>query len=223
MIKKGLVLALILLMAAAVAYANTVVNSKHDMRNFVAGETSTQVCVYCHTPHQSTLANAQDPLWNHSVTLETVYGVYSSSTFNATATDIGTGNVGAGTQNVSLLCMGCHDGTTAVNSLYKQPLDGTSGVAISLTSASSAYLGTNLTDDHPVNFAYDAALVAADGGTGLNTPVATNRVDNTVPWIPLFTSTVQCGSCHNVHDNQYGPFLRATNVGSGLCLRCHIK
>ncbi|MBI5196127.1 MAG: cytochrome C, partial [Nitrospirae bacterium] len=32
-----------------------------------------------------------------------------------------------------------------------------------------------------------------------------------------------CGSCHNPHDNSNGTFLRVTNSGSGLCLKCHIK
>ncbi|MCF6192532.1 MAG: cytochrome c3 family protein [Candidatus Hydrothermae bacterium] len=34
---------------------------------------------------------------------------------------------------------------------------------------------------------------------------------------------VQCGTCHNPHDNTNAPFLEASNTGSQLCLTCHLK
>jgi len=33
---------------------------------------------------------------------------------------------------------------------------------------------------------------------------------------------VQCGSCHNVHNNTNTPFLRISNVNSALCTTCHL-
>jgi predicted CXXCH cytochrome family protein len=42
--------------------------------------------------------------------------------------------------------------------------------------------------------------------------------------LPLFTaSTMQCATCHNVHDNTNVPFLRINNAASALCTTCHIK
>ncbi len=35
--------------------------------------------------------------------------------------------------------------------------------------------------------------------------------------------SVECASCHNVHDNANGTFLRMANTGSALCLTCHNK
>lgn len=35
--------------------------------------------------------------------------------------------------------------------------------------------------------------------------------------------SVECASCHSVHDNTYAPFLRISNDGSALCLGCHDK
>ncbi|MFQ6079522.1 MAG: cytochrome c3 family protein [Thermodesulfobacteriota bacterium] len=32
---------------------------------------------------------------------------------------------------------------------------------------------------------------------------------------------MECGSCHNPHDNSIRPFLRNTNENSALCLTCH--
>lgn len=215
--KKILILTVAMLFVASMAFGWTVVGSKHDMRGYISGETTTQVCVFCHTPHQGAAANKQDPLWNHSVTTESTFGVYASSTFNGSASDIGGQAVGS--QSSSALCMGCHDGSVAVNSLYKDPKDGTTGTAISVTG--SALLGTDLTDDHPINFTYDSNLVnydtAGSGGVvGLNDPT-------TLVGAKLIGGTVQCASCHNVHDNTYLPFLRSSNANSALCLVCHKK
>ncbi|MGC8898843.1 MAG: cytochrome c3 family protein [Bacteroidota bacterium] len=124
--------------------------------------------------------------------------------------------------------MSCHDGTVAVNSLGNYSSVGTptmgSGTELDATgkiaTGREANLGTNLTNDHPINFTYDAALATADGG--LVTPVSTNYVD-AAQKVPLYSGTVQCASCHNPHNNQYGSFVRKSNSGSSLCLTCHVK
>lgn len=221
----------ILVLAALPAAAQSVVGSKHDLRA-TGGGTATgtglvQVCVVCHTPHQPTTAGGQDPLWNHTVSSAANYGVYASSTLNAVPTNFGGGST-PGTLNISQLCMSCHDGTVSVLSMYKQPvLGGTPTVAAisnRITAAglvdpgSSAFIGTSLSDDHPVNFTYDAALATADGG--LTTPASTSQV---VAGVPLFSGTVQCASCHNPHNSTNTPFLRLSNSGSALCLQCHVK
>ncbi len=213
-----LVLAVAIALVGASVVMAAVVNSPHDMRAYITDETSTQVCVYCHTPHQTSTVT-QDPLWNRTPTGTAAFGVYASSTLNATVTEI------AGSGSVSLLCMGCHDGTVAINSVYKQPGDGTLGATFDvaggvvdatgvIVSTAGGYVGIDLTNDHPINFTYDAALVTADGG--LNDPTGlTNAV--------LFGGTVQCGTCHDVHDNTAPPFLRVANTNSQLCTECHIK
>lgn len=221
--KKVLILTMALIMVASVAFGASIVASKHDLSTggssslnaalTAAGRTTTQVCVFCHTPHQAAAAAGQDPLWNHTVTSTANFGVYASDTLNAVLTDIGGQAVGS--QSVSALCMGCHDGTVAVNSLYKAPADGLSAGAATVMITGSALLGTSLNDDHPINFTYDAALATADGG--LVTPASLPAA------IKLFSGTVQCASCHNVHDPANAPFLRMSNAGSALCLACHTK
>ncbi|PLW99347.1 MAG: hypothetical protein C0591_02920, partial [Marinilabiliales bacterium] len=77
---------------------------------------------------------------------------------------------------------------------------------------SSSNLGTDLSDDHPISFIYDATLVSADGQ---------------LKHKPLFPATldgnekVQCTSCHDPHNDTYANFLVATNEYSDLCLKCH--
>ncbi len=219
MIKRAVLLSMILVVSLMVSGAiavNSIVGSDHDMRTFLTDEGTSQVCVFCHTPHQSSSANAQDPLWNKQLSSVNSYGYYNSSTLNASVADIGGATAGSAT--TSHLCMSCHDGTVAVNALFKAPLDGNVGTLTPIPNNSSAYLGTSLSDDHPINFTYDSNLASADGG--LVTPANSSYVTN---GIPLYNSKVQCASCHNVHDPQYTPFLRANNIGSGLCLKCHIK
>ena len=224
--KKMLLLTIALvLVAAGVASAASIVGTAHDMRTYFstgAGIT-TQVCVYCHTPHMPA-GRTQDPLWNHTLSTQGGYGVYGSSSMNAAPTAM-TGSDGS----VGSLCMSCHDGTVAVNTLWKAPVDGAVGstrnafgtavlnASNQIATTSGGYVGTDLSNDHPVNFIYDAALIGQD--KGLN-PVA----GVVAAGMPLFSaSSVQCATCHNVHDNTNIPFLRVNNAASALCLVCHVK
>ena len=128
----------------------------------------------------------------------------------------------------SLACLSCHDGTIAINSLNNLPgpesagnygspggsaLDGSGR----LTSASDSYVGTDLSDDHPVGITYDAS----QDPTGF---VAKTGNDQLYPDLLLSEDLyVECSSCHNPHDNQYGSFLVESNANSNLCMRCHTK
>lgn len=219
-------------------HAQGVVGSEHDLRatggGTAIGTGLVQVCVTCHTPHQATTAAAQTPLWNHTAsTFGGNYGVYTSSTMQASPTNWGAGAIGS--QNTSQLCMGCHDGTVSVLSMYKQPnLGGTPTAAAlagftagAMSNTNMSYVGTSLTDDHPVNFTYNAALATSDGG--LTSPSSATCVTaGPSCQVPLFpsgalTATVQCASCHDPHNPTNQPFLRVSNAASALCLTCHIK
>ena len=222
--RRFILMALGMLVVAGGARAASVLLSKHDLRSLTSGTTPlTEVCVTCHTPHQVTAANGQDPLWNHTLSATATYGVYSSPTMNAVPIELG--GASAGSAAVSNLCLSCHDGTVSVFAMYRDPVAGaptfSAGAVIDATGklVGGASLGTSLTDDHPINFTYDAALATADGG-GLVTPVDATQV---VAGVPLYNGTVQCASCHNVHDPANAPFLRLSNVGSALCLSCHKK
>jgi predicted CXXCH cytochrome family protein len=172
-----------------------------------SGTGADQVCIYCHTPHNAN-GNAMVPLWNHATTTQT-YTVYSSNTLNATV-----GQPGA-TSNTKA-CLSCHDGSVALDNF------GTGRTGSTNNVTGSALLGTALNNDHPVSFTYNAALATTDGGL-VSPDVAGAWVNATLKEIPLFSGQLECASCHNVHDNTKGNFLRVSNGGSALCLKCHVK
>ncbi len=216
--KKMLIYTLIVAVAvvfSSVMYA-AVVTSAHDFSvssgpGTIVDSNVDYVCVFCHTPHQS--GTTVDPLWNHTLSATASYGVYDSTTFDGAAT---IADIGGGT-SVSNLCMSCHDGTVAVGSLYNDPNAFAAPDAVAIPGGSTAMLGTDLTNDHPVNFDYDAAqlldseLVASAGG----------MVGGVAP---LFGTTMQCASCHDPHGvTGVDTFLLIDNTGSALCLTCHVK
>jgi predicted CXXCH cytochrome family protein len=190
--------------------AGTIVGSAHDF----AGQawSGGQICVACHAPH-NTAVIADAPLWNHTSSAAT-YTVYASSTMTATV-----GQPGA----TSKLCLSCHDGTIAVNSF-----GGTTGTTL-LTGTKN--LGTALTNDHPIGFTYDAALVAADGalnaitnavtiGSGTKTKVGTIASNL------LYAGKMECASCHDVHNTftaTTGKLAKVSMASSALCTTCHAK
>lgn len=180
-----------------------------------------EICVFCHTPHDA-IKNNNITLWNHTLSTQGSYGVYTSPSFNGSGT---IADVGSGTAATSNLCLSCHDGTVALNAM-NNPSNSHMTTTMSganvdlgtgkLKSGLNSNLGTDLTNDHPVNFTYDAALVTADGGGGLKDPTSLTSVK-------LFDNRVQCASCHDPHTSTNAPFLRASMTGSGLCLLCHNK
>lgn len=202
-------LAFVLLSAGAALAA--VSGSKHDMRSWMGTVTLgyDEVCVYCHTPHG---ASPAAPLWNHSLTTATftVYSAAVSSSMNASPTQPGAG---------SLLCLSCHDGTVAVDSMVNTPNYGTNTSSYTIAPGNSAYMGIDLSNDHPIGFAYTDTLAAADGflrSVSYITTAATSSVK-------LINGNVECASCHDAHNSTNQPFLRASNAASALCVTCHIK
>lgn len=222
--KRLLAITAVLALASGVAMAQTVVNSKHDLSSTGGADPSflsnnvTRVCIFCHVPHQDPSASGQDPLWNHRLSSEASYGVYSSDTRDFTPTDIG--GASAGTAGVSNLCMSCHDGTIGLGNLYNEPNTGTpSNSGTLLTGA--ALTGTDLTNDHPINFDYTATPTSID--PEINDPADYPDSVDAAGDVPLFGGTVQCGSCHDPHDPTYTPFLVVDNTDSALCTVCHAK
>lgn len=210
-----------------------IVGSKHDLSmnsvNGIADKSTNegQVCIFCHTPHGAT---SQGPLWNRDASTAT-YTPYWSGSLNATvAVPDATAGTGLATGSSPDLCLSCHDGTVALNALVNQSANDTDPVMGTgqevtdgkLAEDRVANLGIDLSNDHPVNFEYNDALVSADGA--LVSPDSLN--DCVVTGIPLFNGKMQCSSCHNVHEPGSGetyPFLRASSKGSQLCLKCHVK
>jgi predicted CXXCH cytochrome family protein len=157
-----------------------------------------QACVFCHTPHRASQTRA---LWNRDLPPRT-YNLYASSTLEAT--------LGQPT-GASRLCLGCHDGTTALGNLRVPPRTGPVTLG-PLTGRAS--LGTDLSDDHPVSFVYDSALALKQGQLADPPTLPTTiRLDS--------TKQMQCTSCHEPHESRTRKFLRVDDRAAGLCTTCH--
>ncbi len=227
--------------------AGTVHNLSITGPGTVQAGNESQICVFCHTPH-----NAEDipaaPLWNRKLSTQ-VYTLYNSASLDATGLNQPAGS--------SKLCLSCHDGTLAlgtVNVLNGQanvtvPLSGTAvdGSMPAGDGALTGYtrrLGTDLTNDHPISFTYDSTLASIDGE--LRDPAVTAHIANRVagqrpPLVPLENDQVQCVSCHDPHLRDSDPtinrkFLRLNrfqvqqSTGGAfdknndiVCLGCHDK
>ncbi len=202
-----------IMMAAQIAKAGSIVGTKHDLSsgtsNTIKSSNVNEICVFCHTPHAG---KTDAPLWNRNNPLGTAFTQYTSVSLTAT--------VGK-PAGVSLACLSCHDGVTGFDALVNKPGSGTGTTPLFTFSpmpAGVTNLGTDLTNDHPISFTYDAALATSDGG--LVSPSSASLV---VTGIPLYGGKMECASCHNVHDNAASPFLRVANAASALCLKCHVK
>lgn len=180
-----------------------VTNTLHNLSasgpgTFKASGTS-EVCVFCHTPHNAT--PTIPGLWNRNLPA-TTYNLYTSSTLEATLKQ---------PTGASRLCLSCHDGTTALGNLRVLPR-GSQVTLGSLTGRAS--LGTDLSDDHPISFVYDSALALKQGQlaepTAIPNPI---RLDS--------TQQLQCTSCHDPHGSRYRKFLKVDDRGGTLCTACH--
>ncbi len=197
--------ALVSLATAGGALGQTIVGSVHDFSGKNWNPTG-EICVVCHTPHNADVTVTDAPLWNHQVTGAT-FTVYSSATLDATV-----GQPDAS----SKLCLSCHDGTVALDN-FGGKTNGTNFIG------GGALIGTDLSNDHPISFIFDAALATADGG--LNDPTTTpSGLGGTIQTDLLIADKVQCASCHDVHNGAgVAKLLRKDNTNSALCLTCHAK
>lgn len=205
-----ILLILVFCLAAFTTHAESIVNSVHNLSingpgTVVKATSESEVCIFCHTVHRS---NGQTPLWNHTMSGVSNYVVYSSSTTASLGLAIPQPN------GSSRLCLSCHDGTIAIGSVSSctTPIAMQNGVTT--MPSGSDNLGTDLSGDHPISFVYDATLASAD--PQLNNPSTLTgkvKLDS--------QGRMQCSSCHDPHDNQFGNFLVMDNTGSALCLVCH--
>lgn len=211
--KKLLVMAALatLVATSAIAASGVITGSGHDLAGL--SNNTDELCVYCHTPHGG---SADAPLWNRGVADMTLYTAYTSATLQA-APNLTVGD--------AQLCMTCHDGDMS-DALTNPPAGGNPNF-LGVPGSELLGVGVNiggdaegLSNDHPVGFVYDNALVLADGELVVETDADVAAL--------LFGGEVWCSSCHDVHKpgdvtTSDAPFLRVSNAGSALCLTCHAK
>ena len=199
-----LVAAIFLFPGAHCVSANSVVDTKHNLSLTGPGEirstSEERICIFCHTPHH---ASDITPLWSRPLNTS-VYDLYASTTLKA--------EPGQPT-GYSRLCLSCHDGTIALGLLHgaATPIPFTGSLM-----GRASDLGTDLSNDHPISFAYTSALAEANGELTLpaDLPAVIKLEDGL---------NLQCTSCHNPHSDPYGKFLVMDNSASQLCTACHAK
>jgi predicted CXXCH cytochrome family protein len=140
-------------------------------------------------------------MWNRRQT-GVIYTLYDSSTLDAKPGQ---------PDGTSILCLSCHDGTVALGNTYKNP--NSMSFAHSMTKRGN--LGTDLSDDHPISFVYDANLASQDGELKVPSTLPSHVLDQ--------NNKLQCTSCHDSHKDLQGNFLKRTNEFSNLCFTCHDK
>lgn len=201
--------------------AGTIIGSAHDFS--ASGWSGGEICVACHTPHNSDTSVADAPLWNHAVTTQ-VFTMYTGpGTMDAISDAQPTGT--------SKLCLSCHDGATALDSF-----GGNVGTIFMGGTPAVGGDAESLTNDHPISITYDAALSVTD--PGLHDPAVTavtiglggdKERTGTIDTVMLSGGKVQCSSCHDVHNGAVGPgtnfipLLKVSKAASAICLTCHNK
>lgn len=178
--------------------------------------TTGEMCIVCHTPHNADLNVADAPLWNHEISVVADYKLYTSGTFDGTGIGQPDGS--------SKLCLSCHDGTVALENFGGVTtgatlMTGARVIGDAGVTANAANVG--LSDDHPISFTWnaaDAGLWVTSSPSGIPGSTASIATDM------LPGGKMQCSSCHDVHNTSgISGLLVKDNAGSALCLTCHKK
>ncbi len=214
-------------------------NTKHNLSTSgpgpVKATTETRVCIFCHTPHGAVTT----PLWNHSLS-QASYTLPSSLLMEEWSTLLS--HPQTPPDGDSRLCLSCHDGTIALGAIVNlsnaattvtMQDSGTGHITPEgvLTSASPAYIGTELSGQHPVSIEVNLSLIN-DKNTQCGTnevsfglifpqrPIKLTPTDNRYGIGPSTGVGVQCASCHDAHEDTIPYFLRVPSDGL-FCESCH--
>ena len=222
--RRGATIAIALMIAAAAAPApaqvqmeSRMLGTKHNLgvsgTGAIRASTEKQLCVFCHTPHVP-MENAAAQLWNRPGT-SSAYTLYSSDYLTSLTYD-----TPDQPKQRSKLCLSCHDGTIAIGAVLNN--EGSTPILMqndvsTMPENAAGYIGTSLANDHPVGYKY----LAAKDPELANRPWPWNTGVKLDPDDPQ--GTVECQSCHDPHDNQFGDFLRMSNTDAALCTYCHQK
>jgi predicted CXXCH cytochrome family protein len=181
--------------------ANTPHNLSVSGPGAVKAASETSICVFCHIPHGGSPAV---PLWNRYSNQE-MYQLYpAGSSMQSTPMQ---------PNGSTAICLSCHDGMIAVGLVRSRA----GQIALSGVKPggelpdNTRNLGTSLMDDHPVS------LIPSLDDPEIRLPSPTDSV------VLDAQGYVQCRSCHDPHDNQFGKFLVKPQTSGRICLSCHQK
>lgn len=194
------------------SYANTAVTYRASDANDPRGR---QICIFCHIPHG---ASQNRGLWSRQISTQT-FGHYTASAMRITSDLKGVSDYND-PNGSSRLCLGCHDGVTALGAVRRGDIAITNGPAMSGTNVFDRTKITN--SHHPVSFSY-SQVQAALGYKALE-PNGNVKLDH--------QGRMQCTTCHDPHQTKDTtmPFWVWEYVSSpsppmnsqdAVCLSCH--
>ena len=177
--------------------ANGIGNSRHNLGSFdlhVMTTGTTEICVFCHTPHHTNTSNS--PPWNRGTSTAS-YTAYGSTIAN---TSVASGDLGPTT----LACLSCHDGVTTLDNIVNKPgkgglQGGSAGWAIyedavqvsNTITSSRLVIGTDLSNDHPVSVTY----------YGEDSPTPRASLRDTSTQLSMIDLTADLASSASTYDN----------------------
>jgi predicted CXXCH cytochrome family protein len=200
----GIIVMVLVLFFASMAPGQKIVTSKHNLSvtgpGPVKASSEDRICIFCHTPHGG---RGNAPLWNRRDS-SAAYIPYDSPSLQA--------NPGQPT-GASKLCLSCHDGTIAMGDLVSE------SQIINMSGSQTmppgpGLIGTDLRDDHPISFPYIESFGLKEGELA---PPGTwdSRIELDS------AGDVQCTTCHDPHNDQWGDFLVMDNQFAMMCQECH--
>lgn len=156
--------------------ASGIGQSRHNLGSLNPGDrniktiATSEICVFCHTPHHTNTANNLKPLWNRGTSIPASFTAYGATIGGTT---IANTNIGS----TSLACLSCHDGVTTFDNLVNAP--GKSGLTVGGSDMGWTFvendtvvsdffstntpfdksryiIGMSLSNDHPVSVTYYA-------------------------------------------------------------------
>ncbi len=210
------------LWARSAGVSDTVHNLSVSGPGTIKATSETQVCIFCHTPHN---ADPSGPLWNHQLPSGVTYLKYTSSTMVACCTAQSTAPDPNG---ATKLCLSCHDGTVALGAVLSQSTPiALAGGKTNFVAGDTGYIGTDLSHTHPLSFQITDQEVSQNNAVNASdltlNPVSSMKSD---PDVHLDgQDRVQCTACHDPHsDANYassGVHFYAKATRSGPCAVCH--
>ncbi len=211
-----MVVAVALGLAAVAGSQESVRDTAHNLsmsgQGTVRAASETRVCVFCHTSHTAAF---QAPLWNREDPGGT-FQMYWSETMDAYASAAEAPQPNGS----SKLCLSCHDGTIALGSTVASGRIEMAGGITTMPSSSDAFVGRDLSGDHPVSFTVTDHLVTTNNAKGDVSLRSATEMRNH-PLVRLDReSRIQCTTCHDPHRDPYGDFLLTSKPGE-LCIACH--
>lgn len=179
-------------------------DSAHDFTKM--GWNGSESCVACHIPQNSGSAQ-KSQRWNLGL---------KSNVFNLYAKPDRHGQPGGS----SKLCLSCHDGVQGSDTYARTNLN--KDYYKVGKASSSVRLGL----DHPVSIPYNHKVTSLKDAKKAMVTIGLQRNKTKTGSIQrtlLTENTIQCSSCHDVHNNYTAaePLLVVTPKSGKLCRSCH--